>query len=205
MNCIRVDAGEGRGEGERAAPVGTNLQVCPPAACPPSTTRPLGRPPRPPTPALNGPRRFDQIARSRTPLGVQVVFGGRRSGGVASLDPRLISVIPTGIAGRDFVTPHDPTLFARHPRAETHPTSSRAAARVHHATRPPSACENGGRRRSPALAPTLATDSPPKLSSRLSLVSFLGRRPLPWYVHPLRVHPQQPLPWAAHDVHKHPP
>ena len=117
VNCTRVAAGEGSGEGEIAAPVGTNLEVCPPAACASSTTPPLGSPQRPQTRAPKAPRRFDRIARSRTPHGVPVVFGGRSSGGVASLDPRLISVIPTGIAGRDFVTPHDRTLFPRHPLA----------------------------------------------------------------------------------------
>ena len=117
FNTPRVTAGGGRGEGNRAVSVGTNLQVCPPAVCPSSTTRPLGGPPRPQPPALNGPRRFDQIARSRTPLGVQVVLGGVVPGVFASLDPRLISVIPTGIAGRDFVTPNDRTLFPRHPLA----------------------------------------------------------------------------------------
>jgi hypothetical protein len=121
VNCTRVAAGEGSGEGEIAAPVGTNLEVCPPAACASSTTRPLGHPRRPQTRAPKAPRRFDRIARSRTPHGVPVVFGGRSSGGVASLDPRLISVIPTGIASRDFVTPHHRTLFPRHPLATDAP------------------------------------------------------------------------------------
>jgi hypothetical protein len=79
----------------------------------------------PPTTSTNtrpeGAASVSPIARSRTPHGVQLVFGGRSSGGVASLDPRLISVIPTGIAGRDFVTPHDRTLFPRHPVAAAPP------------------------------------------------------------------------------------
>ena len=121
INRMRVAAGGGRGEGEMAAPWGRTSRFVRPLSVHPQQPPSLGRPRRPHTRAPKGPRRFDQIARSRFPLGVQVVFEVRCSGGVASLDPRLISVIPTGIAGRDFVTPNDRTLFSRHPLARDPP------------------------------------------------------------------------------------
>ena len=56
--------------------VGTNLPVCPPAACASSTTPPLGSPQRPQTRAPKGPRRFPQ-SRVHAPLtGCRSWLGG---------------------------------------------------------------------------------------------------------------------------------
>ena len=110
VNCTRVAAGGGWGEGERAAPVGRTgrfvrpLRVHPqprvaaPAAtrgsCPPKPRKP-GDPACPTRPVR--PTSRPSAARSRTPLGVQLNPGARQPGVFASLDPRLMSVTPTGV------------------------------------------------------------------------------------------------------------
>jgi hypothetical protein len=49
------------------------------------------------------PLSFSQIPRSRTPSGCRSFLGGGQPGVFASLDPRLMSVTPLGVDGRDCV------------------------------------------------------------------------------------------------------
>ncbi len=122
INRIRVAAGGGRGEGEMAAPPWGRTS---------RFVRPLRVHPQHPVPwAAHDVHKHAPCTarvsltkpRVHAPLsGCRSCLGGVVPGVFASLDPRLISVIPTGIAGRDFVTPHDRTLFARHPLARDPP------------------------------------------------------------------------------------
>jgi hypothetical protein len=144
---------EGWGEGESAAPVGTNLQVCPPAGPPTTNHRRMG-----PSPA---PREDENAA----PVGTNLQVCPPAA--CPSSTTRPLGHPQRGPASSLAGTRDDVPCGS--PVSPLHATSSRMGK-----ARPTPYSR---------LGPNLAYDAPQKLSSLLSLVSSLGLRPrVSWLV-----------------------
>jgi hypothetical protein len=179
---------EGWGEGESAAPVGTNLQVCPPAGPPTTNHRRMG-----PSPA---PREDENAAPVGTNLQVCPPAGppttNHRRMGPSPAPREDENAAPVGTNLQvcpPAACPSSTTRPLGHPQRG--PASSLAGTRDDvpcgspvsplHAT----SSRMGKARPTPysRLGPNLAYDAPQKLSSLLSLVSSLGLRPrVSWLV-----------------------